>query len=110
MPKSDIKKDLEKALDAGDSTQISSLLKKAFLNTIELTIKTTVTEGKAPKEISTKINLLDGDIETTIHKDFMPDPEQAANFHKEQVNKGEEIIARNVSTIKNLAQSFIELF
>ncbi len=110
MPKSDIKKDLEKALDSGDTTQVTRLLKKAFLNTIELKIRTRITEGDGPKEIFTKINLLDGDIETTIHKDFIPNPEEAANFHKEQVNKGEEIIARNVNTLKNLAQSLIELF
>ncbi len=110
MSKNNIKKDLEKALDTGDSTQITGLLKKAFLNAIELNIKTTVTEGNAPKEIVTKINILDGDIETSIHKDFMSDPEQAANFHKEQVNKGEEIIARNVNTLKTLGQSLMELF
>lgn len=110
MPKTNLKKELEKALDDGDSSKITGLLKKAFLNTIELNIRTTVTEGNEPKEISTTINLLDGDIETNIHKDFMPDPEQVANFHKEQVNKAEEIIARNVNTIKSLTQSLIELF
>lgn len=105
-----MKKELEKALDSGDSLKISSLLKKAFLNAIELNIKTTVTEGNAPKEICTKINILDGDIETTIHKEFLSDPAQAANFHQEQVNKGEEIIARNVSTLKSLGQSLMEIF
>lgn len=104
-----VKKDLEAALNDGDSGKISSVLKKAFLNAIELNIKTTVTETD-PKEMNTRINLLEGDIETTIHRDFAPDPEKVAAFHQTQVNKAEQIIEKNVNTLKSLGQALSDLF
>lgn len=110
MPKTGLKKDLEEAIEKGDSGKITTLLKKMFLNAVELNIKTTVTDQPGPKTISTKINIIDGDIETFLHKEFVPDAEKVTAFHKEQVNKGEEIIARNLNTLKTLGQSLMELF
>ncbi len=109
MAESNIKKEFEEAIKSGNRDSLVSALQKAFINTIELDIKTTVTHN-GPEEIHSTINLLDGDIKTTIHNKFLPDPEQVATFHKEQVNKGEEIIERNVNTLKTLAKSLVDLF
>ena len=104
-----VKKELETALNDGDSGKVSSVLKKAFLNVIELNIKTTVTEID-PKEMHTRINLLEGDIETKIHREFAPDPEKVAAFHQAQVNKAEQIIEKNLNTLKSLGQALTDLF
>ena len=108
MGEETVKKALEAALGGDDPGKVSSALKRAFLNAIELTIKTTVTE-EGPKAIETRINLLEGDIETTIHHDFAPDPEQVAEFHKAQVNKAEQIIEKNVNTLQAVGQALLTL-
>ncbi len=108
MPDKNIKKEFEDAIQSGNREGLVSALQKAFVNTIELDIKTTVT-NTGPEEIHTIINLLDGDITTTIHSKFLPDPEQAASFHKEQISKGEDIIEKNVNTLKTLAKALIDL-
>ena len=71
-------------------------------------ITKTVT-STSPKSIHTTINLLEGDITTSMHAEFAPDPQNVANFHKEQVNKAEQIIERNVNTLKNLANTLMGL-
>ena len=114
MPKEDqvtktaTQQEFADAVASGDENNILAAFRKAFLNAIELKITTTVTE-KSPKSIQTTINLLDGDITTTMHQDFAPDPQSVANFHKEQVNKGEQIIERNVNTLKNLADTLMNM-
>jgi len=103
-----VKEALESALEDRDSEKISSVLKKAFLNAIQLDIRTTLSEGDK-KELHTEINLLEGDIKTTMHHDFALDPEKVAAFHQAQVNKAEQIIEKNVNTLKSLAGALIDL-
>ena len=107
--KTALKEEFEKAIKAGDQDGVAGTLRKFFINAIELKIKTTVTHN-LPEEINTKINLLEGDISTTVHAKFAPDPEAVANFHKEQVNKAEQIIEKNVNTLKNLTKALMDLF
>lgn len=106
---SGLKKELEEAVGSGKQEDITSVFKKAFVNVLELKITTTVTEGTF-EGISTTINLLEGDIHTTISKSYIPDAGSLADFHKEQVSKAEQIIERNVNTLKSLAQGLADLF
>ncbi len=78
---------------------------------ITLEIKTIVTESQEAggKMISTKINLIEGDITTTIHSDFVKDKKAIADFHKDQINKAEQIIKQNVETVKSIADALLDL-
>ena len=108
VTKSEIQTEFEGAVASGDENQILGTLRKIFLNAIELKISTTIT-STSPKCIHTTINLLDGDITTTMHTEFAPDPQNVAKFHKEQVDKAEQIIERNINTLKNLANTLMDL-
>lgn len=106
--KTDLQNEFEEAVKKGDPAGIATTLRKIFINVIELKITTTVTKGST-EQISTTINLLEGDITTTMHKNFALDPKNVADFHKEQVVKAEQIIERNINTLKNLADALMEL-
>ncbi|OEU62361.1 MAG: hypothetical protein BBJ57_11520 [Desulfobacterales bacterium PC51MH44] len=106
--KTDLQNEFEAAVEKGDSGGIAATLRKIFINALELKITTTVTKGST-EQISTTINLLEGDITTTMHKNFVPDLQNVADFHKEQVVKAEQIIERNINTLKNLADALMEL-
>ena len=108
VTKSKIQEEFEGAVKSGDENQILGTLRKIFLNAIELKISTTIT-NTTPKCIHTTINLLEGDITTTMHAEFAPDPQNVAAFHKEQVDKAEQIIERNINTLKNLANTLMGL-
>lgn len=108
MTKTEIQKEFESAVESGDENKIFTAFRQFFLNTIELKISTTVTED-SPRSIHTTINLLEGDITTTMHSEFAADPQTVANFHKEQVNKAEQIIERNVKTLKDLANTLMDM-
>jgi len=73
---------------------------------INLEVKTVLTapEPDGDQTISTKINLLDGDITNTIPKGFI-EPEKAVDFHLQQVVKAEQIIKSNIETLKSLANT-----
>jgi hypothetical protein len=104
----ELKKELQSAIESDDDKQMRKIFCKILLNTIELDIKTTVTSN-SPKSIHTTINLLAGDINTTMHSDFASDPQGVADFHKEQVNKAEQIIARNVNTLKDMIHMLMDM-
>ncbi len=109
--KDKLNKEFADALENGEKGSAMGVLRKAFINAVELKIKTTVKKGAGgDEEISTKINLLEGDIETSLHEVFAENREKVAQFHQEQVNKAEQIIARNVQTLKELTKSVIDLF
>ncbi len=108
MTKTEIQNEFESAVESGEENKIFTTFRKILLNAIELKITTTVTED-SPKSIHTTINLLEGDITTSMHLEFASDPQTVANFHKEQVNKAEHIIERNVKTLKDLVNTLMEL-
>ena len=107
--KENLKDQFETALKADNRDGAMGALRQMFINAVELKIKTTVTKGQK-EQIETTINLLEGDITSSIHEIFAPDRESIAKFHQEQVNKAEEIIARNVATLKDLTKAVIDLF
>ena len=88
------------------STDICEWVKKVCEDVVKLEIKTTMTES-GDKMILTKINLLEGDITTTIHRDFVKDKTKIADFHKDQINKAEQIIKQNVETVQSIADALL---
>ncbi len=65
-----------------------------------LEVTTRIVEGPQ-REIKTKVNVVTGDAEFTIHQDFLPDPVKLAALHERQVAESREIIS---STIRALAE------
>ena len=98
------------ALNVNDEASAKAWLQTLFSNLVKLEIKTEkIDDDDAAKVIHTKIDLLQGDITTRIHKDFVEGVD-IYEFHKEQVKKAEEIISQNVKTVKTMAESLFELF
>ena len=94
-----------KELDS--APKVLEWIKDAINALIKLEIRTEIiTEGNP--YIHTVINLVDGDITTKLHTNLVPDKMNVADFHKEQVQKAEEIIERNVNTIKSIGEWLID--
>ena len=91
--------------DGGGWREILGHLEKAANNLMTLEITTTVV-GNQPKEIKTKIDLLQGDISNTLDEAFLRDEElkPIRDFHAGQVEKGQAIIKGNVDVIVDLAK------
>ncbi len=92
-----------------DETATKAWLQELFRNLVKLEIKTEKIDDNNQKFIHTKIDLLQGDITTRIHKEFLQGVD-VYEFHKEQVQKAENIIANNVKTVKTMAESLFDLF
>ncbi len=59
--------------------------------------------SRNPKMILTKINLLQGDIKTVYHEDFVTGPYQnLKNYHAAREKEGYDIIMRNMDAIERL--------
>ena len=91
--------------------QAENWLKDLFTGLVNLKIQTIVTSStdQNAQAIRTTINLVDGDIINEINKSLVKDLD-VFEFHKEQVNRGEAIIERNVNTVRALAEGLIDLF
>lgn len=85
-------------------------LQKAAVNLMTLEITTTVV-GDDPKEIKTKIDLVQGDISNSLDEAFLTqtDLQPIREFHSGQVEKGQAIIKGNVEIITDLFQRLREL-
>lgn len=60
---------------------------------------------KNPKVILTKINLLQGDIKTVFHEEFVTgDYQSLKDFHAAREKEGYEIVHKNIEAIKELLQ------
>ena len=56
--------------------------------------------SKTPKAIMTKIKLLQGDIQTFIHEDFIAGPfAELKQFHAEREKQGHEMIKSNIAAL-----------
>jgi hypothetical protein len=97
------------ALQNNDKSGAMGVLRKAFINAVELKIETKITKG-TNEQISTTINLLSGDIHTSLHEVFAEDREKIAQFHQGQVKKAEEIIATNLKILRDLTDAVRDLF
>ncbi len=100
-----------KKVDVKDRNEALEWLKTLFTNLVNLEIKTAITTDKVHgmQTISTRIDLVQGDMVTTIHKD-LAEGLNVYEFHQAQVLKAEAIIEKNVQTVKALAEGLLELF
>ena len=96
--------------DGGGWQEILDDLKKAAGNLMTLEVTTTVV-GDQPKEITTKIDLVQGDISNSLNEAFLKDAtlQPIQEFHTEQVEKGQAIIKGNVELIVDLVKQLREL-
>ena len=92
-------------IGGGGWQEILDDLKKAAGNLMTLEITTTVV-GDQPKEISTKIDLVQGDISNSLNEAFLTDADlqPIREFHTGQVEKGQAIIRGNVELIVDLVK------
>ena len=96
--------------DGGGWQEILDDLKKAAGNLMTLEVTTTVV-GDQPKEITTKIDLVQGDISNSLNEAFLKDAtlQPIQEFHTGQVEKGQAIIKGNVELIVDLVKQLREL-
>lgn len=85
-------------------------LQKAAVNLMTLEVTTTVI-GAEPKEIKTKIDLVQGDISNSLDEAFLTQSElqPIREFHAGQVEKGQAIIKGNVEVIVDLVKQLRDL-
>ena len=95
---------------------IAEALQMALSEAIELKIVTWVSDSDVPNSQSTiedaapssimrtRINIVDGDIETEIGSKFLSDGPYAElkDFHMQQVGEGRTIIRQNLESLKDL--------
>jgi len=89
----------------GGWEEILGHLKKAAVTLMTLEVTTTVI-GNDPKEVKTKIDLVQGDISNSLHEAFLRDEElhPIREFHAGQVEKGQAIVKGNVEVIVYLVK------
>jgi hypothetical protein len=75
----------------------------------ELEIVTQVGAEGAAKKIATKIDLVSGDITTSMDDDFVTGPlQQMREFHATQVAKGETTVINNLEAMVRVARQIIQ--
>ncbi len=104
-----IKEKFGQAMKNNDQNEVQSLLREMFINAVELKINTSVCQQDDPEQIETTINLLEGDIKTTIHPNFISNMKDVKSFHQEQVNKAEQIVEKNISTLRSMTEAVLDL-
>ena len=95
---------------SGRWDEILDELNKVAKSLMTLEITTEVT-GADSKKISTKIDLIQGDISNSIDEAFLTDENifPIREFHDNQVEKGQQIINGNIDVIVNLLQRLGQL-
>jgi hypothetical protein len=79
----------------------------AIENLVELSITTAVKTGALTKSITTKINLLDGDITTEMDEEFVSGSYVSLReYHQQREDQGHAIIDGNVEALKSLIDLF----
>ncbi len=92
----------------------------ALENLVRLDVKTIVgsyTEvngqlipDKTARTIVSHINLLDGDISTAMHEDFLSSPlEEIRQYHAEREQQSQQMIQNNIQALKELATFALQL-
>lgn len=98
------------------SETLLARIKEAITNLVTLEIVTAVGEvkevngksleidlSKNPSIILTKIDLLQGDIKTVYHENFVTgEYKELKEFHKLREEQGHEIIKNNIETLKKI--------
>lgn len=97
---------LKNLVNNSDDASFKETIVNLFSQVVNLEVKTVITDkdDQGGKVISTKINLLDGDITNTIPEGFI-DSDKTVDFHLQQVTKAEQIIKTNLDTLKSLANT-----
>ena len=105
--------DFKEQLKAG---KIVEALALALSEAIELQVTTWVssdqeTDIKSGQRLRTRINLLEGDIENEIGKQFVGNSpyRELRDFHRDQVNQGQKIIQDNLSSLQKLFEVWVRL-
>jgi hypothetical protein len=96
--------------NGGGWQEILDGLKQAAGNLMTLEITTTVV-GDEPRKITTKIDLLQGDISNSLDEAFLKEAElqPIREFHAGQVEKGQAIVKGNVEVIVDLVKQLRDL-
>ena len=100
------------ARTTGDSAvdQFLEQLRKGVRDMVRLTIETTVESEDGAQSMTTTLDLLDGDISTTMHSEFVDGRYTGLReFHAAREQQGHEIIAANVRALRSLARLAIDL-
>ena len=82
-------------------------VKQSLNKLVTLKIETVVETNPARSALTTEIDLLQGDIRNTFDSKYAGTPEDIRNFHARQVEKGQEIIDRNIASLKSLVEFVI---
>ncbi|AFZ12797.1 hypothetical protein Cri9333_1915 [Crinalium epipsammum PCC 9333] len=105
--------DFKEQLKAG---KIVEALALALSEAIELQVTTWVssdqeTDIKPGQRLRTRINLLEGDIENEIGKQFIGNSpyRELRDFHRDQVNQGQKIIQDNLNSLQKLFELWVRL-
>jgi len=83
-------------------------VKESLQNLVKLDIETIVDDTGATKGLKTEINLLSGDIKNKFSPTYAGAPEDVRNFHAAQVQKAQDIIDKNIATLKSLVEFVLE--
>jgi hypothetical protein len=85
-------------------------IRRGVSDMVRLTITTTVESDDGSQAITTKIDLLDGDISTTMDAEFVDGRYVGLReFHAAREEQGHAIIAANVRALRSLARLAIDL-
>lgn len=65
---------------------------------------------KTARTIVSRINLLDGDISTAMHEDFLSAPlDEIRQYHSEREQQSQQMIHNNIQALKELAALALQL-
>ena len=83
--------------------KFSDKVKESFDKLVKLEIKTAIGTEQNNRAIKTTIDLLQGDISTIIHDDFItkPELEPIYKFHLEREAQGIERVKGNIEAVKS---------
>lgn len=93
---------------------------EALENLVQLEVKTIIggyseqagrlVPDSTARTISSRINLLDGDITTAMHEDFLSSPlDDIRQYHAEREQQSQQMIQHNILALKELATLALQL-
>ncbi len=97
-------------LKAVQELQIITIVGKITINSAFDPSTRTITIAGDQQSIVSSIDLVQGDITHGIDPAFAPGKDDALReFHERQVKQGNEIIARNITMLKDIATEIIDI-
>ncbi len=89
-------KRIEDAVDDLTTLEIKTLMGNMVMGSNE---DITIPEGESVKGITSKIDLIDGDITTMINEEFYKNYPELVQWHQSREAKGNEIVESNILTV-----------